>query len=58
MMAADFPDRREMLAKVHIARKDLGIDDDTYRDVLTRVTGRTSSADCTRSQIVDLLDEF
>lgn len=31
-----------MMAKVHIAKKQLNLDDDTYRDVLERVTGKRS----------------
>ena len=34
--------RLAMMAKIHIAKKQLGLDDDTYRDVLERVTGRRS----------------
>lgn len=31
-----------LMAKVHIGKKELGLDDDTYRDVLERVTGKRS----------------
>ena len=31
--------RRNQLAKVHIAKKELGLDDDTYRDLIKRVGG-------------------
>ena len=31
-----------MMAKIHIAKKELGLDDGTYRDVLWRVTGKRS----------------
>lgn len=53
-------DRRAMLAKVHIARKDLGLDDDTYRDVIERIsTGRARSAkDLRYGELNDLLREF
>ncbi len=37
--------RDPLLAQIHIARKELGLDDDTYRAVLVRVTGKASSAD-------------
>ena len=37
------PGRVALLAKVHIGKKDLGLDDDTYRALLERVT-RCSSA--------------
>ncbi len=56
--APDFPDRKAMLAKVHLAKKALGLDEDSYRAVLARITGRDSSAACQRRQLVDLLAEF
>lgn len=31
-----------LMAKVHIGKKELGLDDATYRDVLERVTGKRS----------------
>lgn len=34
--------KKMLMAKVHIAKKDLGFDDDVYRDVLWRVTGKRS----------------
>jgi phage gp16-like protein len=33
------------LAKIHIAKKELGMDDDTYRAMLMQLTGFTSSKD-------------
>jgi phage gp16-like protein len=50
--------RRAMMAKVHLAKKELGLDDETYRAVVLRVTTRASSADCTEAQLAALLDEF
>ncbi len=47
-----------MIAKIHIAKKDLGLDDDTYRDVLERVTGKRSSKGLGPSQMDALLVEF
>jgi phage gp16-like protein len=57
-MSADFPDRKAMLAKVHLAQKALALDEDGYRAVLVRVTGKDSSGACRRRQLVDLLAEF
>lgn len=37
--------RRADLAKIHIAKKDLALDDARYRALLTRETGRGSAAD-------------
>ncbi|MDB5432401.1 MAG: regulatory protein GemA [Caulobacter sp.] len=50
--------RRQALAKVHIAKKDLGLDDDTYRAMLTRITGHASASECTAGQLGKVLDEM
>lgn len=50
--------RRAMLAKVHLAKKELGLADDVYRPLLERVTGFTSSSACTDAQLGRVLDEF
>ncbi|MDA8230365.1 MAG: regulatory protein GemA [Magnetospirillum sp.] len=57
-MTPGFPDREAMLKKVHVAKRQLGLDDESYRDILRRIARRDSSADCTRPQLVDLLAEF
>ncbi len=50
---------RAMLAKIHIAKKQLGLDDDTYRAILARHgEGKTSSRDLTIAQIDAVLREF
>jgi len=38
--------RRAMLAKVHIAKKQLALDEDDYRQILFDVTGYDSAGDC------------
>lgn len=59
-MASVDQDRRNMLAKVHIAKKDLALDEATYRDIVSRISrGRTDSAgQLTFAQLNDLLAEF
>lgn len=52
------PRRRVLIAKVHVAKKELGLDDTAYGDILFRVTGQGSSADCNDAQLVTLIDEF
>ena len=47
--------RSSLLAKVHIARKDLGLDEDTYRDMLRDVLGVSSAGDATDRQLGTLL---
>jgi phage gp16-like protein len=51
-------DRTALIAKIHIAKKELALDDDTYRSILKRVTGKESSAKLRYSQLVDVLEEF
>lgn len=46
------------LAKIHIAKKELGLDDDAYRDVLERITGKRSSKGMNAKQHKAVLDEF
>ncbi|PCI03870.1 MAG: hypothetical protein COB78_05815 [Hyphomicrobiales bacterium] len=46
------------LARIHIAKKDLGLDDDTYRAVLVRVTGKSSAGDMSPKEHQAVIDEF
>lgn len=46
------------LAKIHIAKKDLGLTDDAYRDVLRNITGKDSSAKLTDNQALRVLRYF
>ncbi|HUO23678.1 MAG TPA: regulatory protein GemA [Caulobacteraceae bacterium] len=50
--------RRAMLGKVHIARKELGLDEATYRAVLLRITGQQSASLCSMGQLATVLKEF
>ncbi|GAB0119456.1 phage protein GemA/Gp16 family protein [Acidisoma sp. 7E03] len=52
------PKRRAMLAKAHIARKELFRSEDDYRAVLERVAGVTSAAACSDAQLDQVLTEF
>jgi len=48
------------LAKLHIAKKQLGLDDDTWRDLLERETGKRSSKDMNdgeRGRVLDVLKQ-
>ncbi len=51
-------DRNAMLAKVHMAKKALALDDDSYRDLLARVTSHRSAAECSDAQLHNVLAEF
>lgn len=50
--------RNPLLAKIHIAKKDLGLDDDTYRDLLEQRYSRRSSARLSDAQLIDLIGHF
>jgi len=50
--------RRALLAKVHIAVKDLGIFEGDYRDILMREFGVETAADLTEKKLVSLVEYF
>lgn len=50
--------RKTELAKIHIAKKDLGLEDDDYRAILKRVTGKASSGKMTTGERQRVLDEL
>jgi phage gp16-like protein len=58
MMSAPDPRRKALIAKVHIAKAQLGLDDATYRALVERVTGASSTKDAATSQLVDLVNEL
>jgi hypothetical protein len=49
---------RDQLAKVHIAKKALCLDGESYRAILHRVTGHESARDIMPDQLPDLQREF
>jgi len=50
--------RNPLLAQIHIAKKELGLDDDVYRAVLARVTGKTSSSAMSDAERRKVIAEF
>jgi phage gp16-like protein len=52
------PHRRAMIAKLHVAKKQLRMDDAAYREALESATGRRSSADMTEQQLERALAHF
>lgn len=50
--------RNQQLSKIHIAKKDLGLDDDSYRAMLMRIAGKTSSKDLSPLQMANVLREL
>jgi phage gp16-like protein len=49
---------RNALAAIHVARKELGMDEDTYRAFAVRVTGKTSARDMSEGERGRLLEEM
>lgn len=49
---------RDMLAKIHIARKDLALDEDAYRGLLQRVAGVGSARDLSDRQADAVIAEL
>jgi phage gp16-like protein len=50
--------RKRELAQIHIAKTQLGLDDDTYRDMLFNVAGVRSSRDLTTTGRLRVLQHF
>ncbi|PLP96027.1 regulatory protein GemA [Pseudomonas sp. FFUP_PS_473] len=50
--------RNQQLSKIHIAKKDLGMDDDSYRAMLVRIAGKTSAKDLSPLQTANVLREL
>lgn len=50
--------RNVHMAKIHIAKAQLGMDDETYRGVLARVAGVRSAKDLNSRQVGAVLAEF
>ena len=52
------PQRTRDLQKIHVAKRQMALDDHTYRCLLERVTGLTSAADLDGRQRRAVIDEF
>jgi phage gp16-like protein len=50
--------RRGLLAKVHIAKKELGLSDGIYREILAREFGVSTAAALSRQEMERLIDLF
>lgn len=49
---------QQLKAKIHIAKKDLALDDDTYRQMLVTITGKNSCAEMSDRQLVAVLESL
>lgn len=50
--------RRALYAKIEIAKKELGLDDATFRDVLEQRYGKRSRTGMSDAELVDLVEHF
>ncbi|MEL7838358.1 MULTISPECIES: gp16 family protein [Citromicrobium] len=50
------PHRRSMIAKIHVARSQLRMEEDDYRQIVFDASGKTSSADCSDAQLEAIID--
>lgn len=50
--------RRSMLAKIHVAKKQLAMDEDDYRQLLFEQTGHGSAGDCTDAQLTRVIERM
>ncbi len=48
--------RNALIAKIHIAKKSLGLDDDTYRLVLEQTVKKKSTKQCSELQLIKVLN--
>ena len=50
--------RNQRIAAIHMGKKQLGLDDDTYRDMLEQVTGKRSAKDMTDDDLVKVIQHL
>ena len=50
--------RRRLLAQIHIAKKEVGLDDETYREILDQETGKRSCACMTMPELTRIKRRF
>lgn len=50
--------RAKQIRLIQVAKRELALDDDSYRAILQRVTGKTSSAALSWAQRMQVIDEF
>ncbi|EDN2206152.1 DUF1018 domain-containing protein [Salmonella enterica subsp. enterica serovar Muenchen] len=50
--------RDKLISTIHVARRELRLDEDTYKDALRAVTGKTSCRDMTQAELSNVLAAF
>ncbi|EAM4507875.1 DUF1018 domain-containing protein [Salmonella enterica] len=51
-------ERDKLISTIHVARRELRLDEDTYRDALRTATGKTSCRDMTLPELSKALEAF
>lgn len=54
-MQAQTDSRKRLIRLIHVAKRDMGMDEDSYRGLLERETGKRSAADMSVSQLDQVL---
>lgn len=50
--------RNSLIQKIHIAKTQLQLDDETYKEVLANTVGKTSCKACNVSELLKILDQL
>lgn len=50
--------RAQLIALIHVAKRDLGLSEDTYRQALTTATGLSSTKEMAADQLETVLEHF
>lgn len=59
LTAARAAQHAQLIRQIHTAKRDLGLDDDTYRLTLARfAAGKTSSKDCSVAELQAVIEHF
>ncbi|ENO2621981.1 DUF1018 domain-containing protein, partial [Salmonella enterica] len=51
-------ERDKLISTIHVAKRELRLDEDTYRDALRTATGKTSCRDMTLPELSNALEAF
>lgn len=52
------PSKSALIGKIHVAKKQMALTEDSYRDVLVRITGKSSCKEMTFPQLQAVIEEF
>jgi len=58
MMPTPDPHRKALIAKIHIAKAQLGLDEETYRAMIERITGYPSTKDAATTSLINVVNEL